>query len=203
MEERPIPTIQEVKQRVDGGESADSPAIAVSADRAKESFRIPGNHRLEHLSILALDPLQHVRGDRTGIAKAGTHVGEVGPGDEAGAMLLRVQEIRQGLKEASNHRIIRGELLSEDPFVERATQDRKNPDGTLGTEKVLQEDDLEFDRVLCSMGNVVHRQGGTAPPEFVEHGAVRPNMAKGGLEIFPADSEGLGSSGMGRPQNDE
>jgi len=89
-------------------------------------------------------------------------MGKVGPGDEADGMVLRFQEIAQGLEESLNLWIVRRELSFEDPLVERAAQDREDPDGTLGAEKVLEEDDLEFDGVLCPVGNVVHGQGGAA-----------------------------------------
>jgi hypothetical protein len=199
VEELPAAPSHEVEQGVDGRESADSPPIPVPADRVKEHVRVASNYRFEHLSILDLNPSEQVWGDRTGITKAGTHVGEVGPGDEADAMLLNFEKIAQDPEEVMNLWIIRRELSRENPFVERAAQDREDPDRTFGTEKVLEEDDLEFDRVLCPMGNVIHGQRGTAPLQFLKQVAVCPNRAERCLKIFPAGGKGPGGSGVGRP----
>ena len=203
MEELAAPTLHHVEQRIHGGEPADSPAIPLLADEAKETVRVASNHRLEHLPVLALDPSEEIGSDWIGIAKTGTHVGQVGPGNKADRLFLSLEEIAQHVEEVLNLWVNRGRLSAEDPFVERAAQEREDADGARGTDEVLEEDDLELDGMLCPMGNVVHSQDiGRAPLQFFQQLTICGNRAERCCEVFRADGKGLGGSGMGRPEDD-
>jgi hypothetical protein len=193
-----------MQEGIGRGQSADSAAISLPAHKRKESVWIAGNDAIEHLPVLVLDPSKQARRDRIGISKAGPHVGEVDPCDEADRPLLRFEEITQDLKESLDLWVIRGELSVNDPFLKRVAQDREDPDGSLGPNEVLEQDDLEFNGVLGPMGNVIHSEDiGTTVSELLQQIMIRRNGAEWCLEILRANSKGLRGSSVGRPKDDE
>src|ERR1700733_10750701 len=88
--------------------------------------------------------------------------------------------------------------------VERAGEDRHDREVPICSEEVLQENNLELNRMLAAMSQfVLEQRRANALGQEVDKILIRPDQAQRSLEVLASERKPLSARGMGDAEDDE